>query len=103
MYSRRRVYVNVTGNVLIESVLTRVRARNVETIDVCHATGFFRLSSYYVELLTAVATFTPLPLVYSLGMVFINQSEDSKRKLSIPRLLKGLILTTAEQGKKETP
>jgi hypothetical protein len=26
-------------------VLTHVRVRNVETVDVCHATGFFRLSS----------------------------------------------------------
>jgi hypothetical protein len=45
VYSRRREDVNVTGDVLIEVVLTRIRARNVETIDVCHTTGYVRLFS----------------------------------------------------------
>jgi len=45
MYGSRRVDVNVTGDVLIKGVLTRVRARNVETTDVCHASRFDRLSS----------------------------------------------------------
>jgi hypothetical protein len=44
----------------------------------------------------------PFLLFALLEWSFINQSEDSKRKLSIPRLFKGLILDTAEQGKKET-
>jgi hypothetical protein len=46
VYSRRRKDVNVTGDVLIKVVLTRIRARNVETIDVCHTTDYVRLFSF---------------------------------------------------------